>query len=76
MARAGPRDAARRSGMRGAGQVDQRFRGAIQQCWMLLPDDRKNVDAVEAEIRRLVDRALADLREDVRAFGVPDAEPG
>ena len=62
--------------MRGPGHVDQMIRGAIQQCWMLLPDDRKNVDAVEAEIRRLVDRALDDLREDAKAFGVTDAEAG
>src|SRR5207248_49837 len=58
--------------MMGPGQVDQAVRMAIQQCWMLMPDDRKHVDAVEAEIRRLVNRALEDLREDVRAFGITE----
>ena len=61
--------------MMGPGQVDQMVRGAIQHCWMMLPEDRKHVDAVEAEIRRLVDRALADLRDDVRAFGITEDEP-
>ncbi len=36
----------------------------------MLPDEKKSVDAVESEIRRLVDRALKNLREDAAAFGV------
>ena len=56
--------------MFGPAAVDRAIRNAITQCWMMLPDDRKHVDAVEAEIRRLVDRALENLREDARAFGI------
>ena len=35
-----------------------------------MPDDKKNPDAVAAEIRRIVERALANLKEDAKAFGV------
>jgi hypothetical protein len=37
---------------------------------MVLPVGRKNVDGVETEIRRIVDRALRDLREDYQSFGI------
>ena len=64
-------DAARRlQGMFGPQQVDQEIRQAIQVCWMALPPERQNVDEVEREIRRLVDRALRDLREDAERFGL------
>ncbi len=51
-------------------QVDQQIRQAIQFCWMALPRDKQSVDEVEKQIRRLVDRALRDLREDAASFGV------
>ena len=54
----------------GPHQVDEQIRQAIQFCWMALPDDKKNVDEVEKQIRRLVDRAIRDLREDSDAFGL------
>jgi Asp-tRNA(Asn)/Glu-tRNA(Gln) amidotransferase A subunit family amidase len=57
----------------GPGQVDQTIRQAIQVCWMALPKDKKNVEEVERQIRRLVERALKDLREDGEAFKRPDA---
>ncbi len=60
--------------MMGPQAVDHAVRQAIHLCWMMLPQDRKTVDAVEIEIRRLVDRALANLREDSRKFGLPDIE--
>lgn len=50
--------------------IDQALRSAVQLCWLMLPDDRKNADAVECEIRRLLDRAIVNLREDVKAFGI------
>ena len=53
----------------GPGQVDQQIRQALQMCWMAMPSDQKNVDAVEREFCRLVDRAIRDLREDGEAFG-------
>jgi hypothetical protein len=57
--------------MFGPGHVDQTVRGAIQACWMALPKERRTVEEVEKEIRRLVERALSNLREDVAAFGGP-----
>ena len=39
--------------------------------WRLgLPDGRRTTDEVEKQIRRLVERALRDLREDRDAFGL------
>jgi hypothetical protein len=55
--------------MFGPGHVDGVVRQAIQSCWMALPKDRRNVGEVEKEIRRLVERALANLREDASSFG-------
>ncbi len=52
----------------GPGQIDHMIRHAIQMCWMALPDERRNVDEVERQIRRLVERALEDFREDGAAF--------
>ncbi len=65
-------DPAERDQMRemfGPQAVDQMIGQAISTCWMALPKERRNVEAVEAEIRRLVDRALRNLREDASAFG-------
>jgi hypothetical protein len=56
----------------GPQQVDSQIRQAIQFCWMALPTGRKNVDGVEKEIRRIVDRALRDLRDDFKSFGIGD----
>ena len=57
-------------GMLGPQQVDNEIRQAISFCWMMMPDDKKNPDAVATEIRRIVERALANLQEDATAFGV------
>lgn len=54
----------------GPHQVDEQIRRAIQMCWMALPLDKRNIDEVETQIRRIVDRALRDLREDSDAFGL------
>ena len=53
----------------GPGQVDQSVRQAIHFCWTALPKDRRNVEEVEKQIRRILDRALRDFREDREAFG-------
>ena len=50
--------------------VDQQIRHAISHCWMIAPPEKKNVPAVEEEIRRIVERALKDLREDAESFGI------
>ena len=44
------------------------MRQAIHFCWMSLPKDKRNVDELERQIRRLVDRALKDVREDFDEF--------
>jgi BMFP domain-containing protein YqiC len=54
-------------------QVDQQIRQAIQFCWLMLPPEKKTVQEVEKEIRRIVDRALRDLREDAQGFGLGKA---
>jgi len=65
-----PEAADKLRGMFGPGQIDQEIRQAIHFCWMLLPADKRNADEVERQIRRIVDRALKDLREDSQAFGI------
>ncbi len=54
----------------GPDSVDREIRQAMRICWITLPDDRKTVDELEKQIRRLVDRAIKDLREDADAFGL------
>jgi hypothetical protein len=56
--------------MFGPGQVDQQIRQAMHCCWMMLPEDRKTVDELEKQMRRIVDRAIKSLREDTDAFGL------
>ena len=59
--------------MFGPGQIDHFVRQAIQFCWMGLPKERRNVDELERQIRRIVDRALRDVREDFDQFS---SQPG
>lgn len=54
--------------MFGPQAVDNAIRQAISTCWMVLPDDKRTPENVEAEIRRVVDRALANFRDDAQAF--------
>jgi hypothetical protein len=51
-------------------QIDHQIRQAIQFCWMALPPEQQNIEEVEKQIRRIVDRALRDLREDADSFGL------
>ncbi len=53
----------------GPGQVDQMIRQGIHFCWMALPKDRRNAEELEKQVRRIVDRALKDFREDAEQFG-------
>jgi hypothetical protein len=55
--------------MFGPSQVDHTIRQAIQFCWMGLPKARRTQDELEAQIRRIVDRALRDFKEDAQVFG-------
>ena len=54
--------------MFGPAQIDTQIRQAIHFCWMGLPKDKRNVDELVRQIRRLVDRALRDVREDFDEF--------
>lgn len=58
----------------GPAQVDQAIRQAIQFCWMSLPKQRRTADEVETQIRRIVERALKDFREDGQVFGQGETE--
>lgn len=50
-------------------QVDQSVRHALQMCWIMLPNDKRNADELELQFRRIVDRVLKDMHEDDQAFG-------
>jgi hypothetical protein len=56
--------------MFGPGQIDVFVRQAIQYCWTMLPEGSKTVDELEKQFRRIVDRAIKDLRDDADAFGL------
>lgn len=58
----------RMADMFGPGHVDQGIRQAIQMCWMSLPKERRTADEVERQIRRLVERAIQNFREDGEVF--------
>lgn len=58
--------------MFGPGQVDAMVRQAIQTCWMAMPEGKRTVAHVEAEVRRLLDRAIKNMKEDADTFGIGD----
>jgi hypothetical protein len=51
-------------------QVDEQVRQAIQFCWMMLPEHKRTIDELEKQLRRIVERAVRDFREDAQAFGL------
>ena len=55
--------------MFGPSQIDTQIRQAIQFCWMGLAAKKRTPDELERQIRRIVDRALKDFREDSKEFG-------
>jgi hypothetical protein len=67
----GDDDGERMGQMLGPLAIDHQIRQAIQFCWMGLPRERRSVEEVELQIRRIVDRALRDFRDDRQAFGKP-----
>jgi hypothetical protein len=54
--------------MFGPAQIDQQIRQAIQFCWIGLPKERRTIEEVESQLRRIFERALRDFREDHEAF--------
>ena len=67
-------DAGKIRNIMGPHAVDNLIRQAITMCWMMLPNDKKSVPELESELRRIVDRALANLKEDAKAFGIIEKE--
>ncbi len=55
----------------GPQQIDTTIRQAITFCWMAIPKGKRSADELERQIRRIVDRALEDFREDQAAFTSP-----
>ena len=51
--------------------LDQQIRNTINMIWIALPPERQTADEVEKEFRRVTERALSNLREDIAAFGLP-----
>ena len=62
-------DAEKMADFFGPHQVAQTIRQAVQVCWMSLPKERRTPEELEKQLRRVVDRALKDFREDREAFG-------
>jgi hypothetical protein len=56
--------------------VDHQIRGAISLCWLLLPPEKRTPEIITQELRRMLERALANLTEDARVFGQPDQAEG
>ncbi len=48
---------------------DQAARSLITTVWRMLPEGERAPERVEAEVRRLLERALGEYVEDGRAFG-------
>jgi hypothetical protein len=61
--------------MFGPAVVDQQIRQAISTCWMMLPEDKRTIDNVSKEIRRIVERALTNLKDDAKSFAFDANEP-
>ena len=53
----------------GPQQIDQFVRQAVHCCWVSLPKGKRNPEELEKQMRRIVERALRDFREDFVAFG-------
>ena len=49
--------------------ADSQLRQAISHVWQLLPAEDRSVDLLEERVRALVDRILAQAREDAASFG-------
>jgi hypothetical protein len=70
----GHRDAGEFFRSLGPQHIDTSIRQTIEFCWMMMPEATRNADELERQIRRIVDRALKDFREDQAAFSGPFQE--
>jgi len=52
----------------GPGAVERAVQNAIEICWLILPPQKKSVDCLEYELKRILERTLQNIREDEQAF--------
>ena len=52
----------------GPGYIDKEVRSALQNCWLCIAKEDRTIDRVEAEFRRIVERAIKDFRDDEKVF--------
>lgn len=45
--------------------LDRAIRQAVHHCWTIMPSEKRTPAAVSAEIRRLLERAVRDLENDL-----------
>ena len=58
--------------MFGPHHISQLIDQAVSMCWMMMPNEKKN--AVAVEIRRLVERTHANMKDDAKSFGVDEPD--
>jgi hypothetical protein len=54
----------------GPATVAKMVRQAVKICWVIAPKDQRALEYVEAEIKRLTERALEEFGEDGKGFQV------
>ena len=54
--------------------VTQTLHQAIMHCWLAMPAQKKTVQDVETELRRILQRTLKHWSDDAIAFGGPDKQ--
>ena len=48
--------------------VDQKLRTCIQELWMTFPREDANSERLEKQMKRMVERALKDFKEDIQEY--------
>mgnify|MGYP001587942125 CR=1 FL=1 len=55
--------------LHGPQAVDSFLRQAVTTCWALLPEDKRTPENLDQEVRRRLDRVLAEFKDDAETFG-------
>ena len=55
--------------------IDNNLREVVRTCWMMLPEPKRTLEAVEEEIRTRLEHALKDMKHDPKSFFTPPHEP-
>jgi len=61
-------DELRCRGFLGPTMVDQQMRLTIQFCWLSLPEAKRTPEEVENQVRKILERAIRDFRDDYQHF--------